>query len=69
MCSKQRLKQESNGEFVCLLNMLETKGMIVIRKSKQSVLLSKVRLLLQYDELSHALQDNTLITTILQIQL
>ena len=65
-CGKKRLKQESISEFVSLLNMLDMKGVVSVKPSKRSPLLSKVTLLLQEDELTKVLKDETLISSILQ---
>ena len=65
MCGKRQLRYESQSEFVSLINMLETRGVLRVKKSKD-MMTSKVSLLLQESELSHALQDKTLISSVLQ---
>lgn len=65
MCCQRQLRYESQSEFVSLLNMLEMRGVVQIKKSKE-VLLHRVSLRLQERELVHVLQDQTLISSVLE---
>lgn len=65
VCCQRQLRYESQSEFVSLLNMLEMRGVVQIKKSKE-VLLHRVSLRLQERELVHVLQDQTLISSVLE---
>lgn len=66
MCRQQHLRYESQSEFVSLLEMLDMRGIVQIKKNKETFLQHKVRLQLQESELSHVLQDHDLISSVLQ---
>ena len=65
VCNGRKLKFESEAEFVGVVNMLEVKGVVEMKKMKE-LRMSKLRLRMNESELSHTLQDRFLMSSILE---
>ncbi|XP_064389362.1 cell division control protein 6 homolog isoform X2 [Halichondria panicea] len=65
VCRHRRLRSEGESVFVGLCDMLETRGIIVTKTTKDRRD-SKVTLKLEEAELEHILQDKLLITSVLE---
>jgi len=64
VCRKRQLKFESETEFVGLCKMLDSTGIISLKKAKETRLM-KVTLKLEESELEHFLHDQTLMSSVL----
>jgi Cdc6-like AAA superfamily ATPase len=64
VCKGNSIRHVSQTEVVTLLEMLESAGIILIKKSKETIQ-NKISLRLQEDELTHVLDDKVLINSIL----
>ena len=68
VCQKRQVKYEAQAEFVNVCRMLEARGILHIKSGKETRL-CKVTLAVQECDVESALQDKTLLSTVLQIQL
>lgn len=66
VCYQKKLRCESETEFMGVVSMLEARGFVSIKKSKQAPRLGKVWLKLDEKELTHALHDKVLMGSILE---
>jgi Cdc6-like AAA superfamily ATPase len=64
VCKSKSIRHVSQSEVVNALEMLESAGIILIKKSKETIQ-NKISLRLQEDELTHVLDDKVLINSIL----
>lgn len=65
VCRHRGLKCEGESEFVGVCGMLESRGLVGLKKAKEARLI-KVALKLEEGDLEHALQDKVLISSVLQ---
>ncbi len=65
VCRMRQLKFECESEFVSLCSMLETRGIVAMRRGKEARL-TRVGMKLQVSDVEHALQDKVLISSILE---
>ncbi|KAK6166548.1 hypothetical protein SNE40_023208 [Patella caerulea] len=65
LCKKRQMAPVDQSEFFSLCTLLEARGIMGLKKAKESRL-AKISLKLDEKEIEHALQDKVLITTILQ---
>ena len=66
VCTRGKLKNEPEAEFMGVVGMLEVRGVVGIQASKKvAPRLRKVWLRVNKEELEHKLQDKTLIDSIL----
>lgn len=65
ICSVHKLKQEGESEFVGFVSMLETRGMLTMKKLKEAPRFRKVCLKINGTELAHSLNDRVM-TSILE---
>jgi cell division control protein 6 len=64
VCRQWQLKTEGVAEFVGLCQVLESRGLLAIRKAKETRM-TKVTLKLQESEVEQVLQDQPLLSTVL----
>jgi Cdc6-like AAA superfamily ATPase len=64
VCKSKSIRHISQSEVVNALEMLESAGIILIKKCKETIK-NKIILRLQEDELTHVLDDKVLINSIL----
>ena len=65
MCRKRQIGPVDQSEFQGIVTLLESRGMLGVKKGKESRL-SKVTLKLDERELEHTMQDKVLVSSILQ---
>ncbi|XP_029204190.2 cell division control protein 6 homolog isoform X1 [Acropora millepora] len=65
ICSKRKVSQLGQEDFLGLCNILETRGLLGIKRAKATRMM-KVTLKIDEKEVDYALQDKTLLSSILQ---
>lgn len=65
VCERRKLVGVSEGEFVGVVSMLEVRGMVV-KSGKEPGRFQKVHLRVDKEELGHALDDNSLLSSLLE---
>nr|XP_039268452.1 cell division control protein 6 homolog [Styela clava] len=64
ICKKRQVTAVAQSEFTSILQLIETRGILSIKQNKQARM-TKISLSLQEKDVEYALQDKTLLTTIL----
>ena len=66
VCRERKLAGVSEAEFVGAVDMLEVRGVVAVKRSRKSSRLWTVTLRRDSEELSRDLEDNSLLTSLLQ---